>query len=263
MPEGDVLARLARLLTRTLGEDELIRSELRWPDAAGADFTGRRSTGTVSYGKHLLTRFDDGRTLHTHMRMDGVWRARRTRTPPEPLRQPRVRAVLATEQWTCVGADLGMLTVLRTGDEKRLLAHLGPNLMAEGDALDAALDLAARNFARQRGRAVGEVLLDQSVAAGIGTIYLAETLWRHRISPWRPADGVEDPRTVYATAAALMRRSADAYTLTATGSREQTTHVHGREGLACARCGQPIAIAQIGAPGMERPAFHCPVCQPE
>lgn len=263
MPEGDVLARLARLLTRSLGADVLIRCELRWPEAAGADFTGRRSIGTVSYGKHLLTRFEDGRTLHTHMRMDGVWRARTTRKPPEALRHPIVRAVLATEQRTCVGEQLGMLTVLRTRDEPRLLSHLGPNLMAEGEALDAALDLAAVNFARQRGHTVGEVLLDQSVAAGVGTIYLAETLWRHRISPWRPVEQVPDARAVYATAAALMRRSADAYTLTATGSRERTTHVHGRDGLACARCGQPIAVAPIGAPGMERPAFHCPVCQPD
>ena len=263
MPEGDVLARLARLLTRSLGEQVLVRSDLRWPGAAGADFTGQRSTGTVSYGKHLLTRFADGRTLHTHMRMDGVWRARSTRTPPEPLRQPMVRAVLATEQWTCVGEHLGMLTVLRTRDEPRLLAHLGPNLMAEGDALGAALDRAAENFGGQHGRPVGEVLLDQTVAAGIGTIYLAETLWRHQISPWRPAEQVPDALAVYATAAALMRRSADAYTLTATGSREQSTYVHGRDGLACARCGQAIAVAAIGRPGMERPAFHCPACQPD
>ncbi|WP_147916546.1 DNA-formamidopyrimidine glycosylase family protein [Ruania zhangjianzhongii] len=262
MPEGDVLARLARLLTRSLADQVLVRSDLRWPEAAGADFTGRRSTGTVSYGKHLLTRFDDGRTLHTHMRMDGVWRARTTRTPPEPLRQPRVRAVLATQQWTCVGEQLGMLTVLRTRDEARLLSHLGPNLMAQGEALDAALDLAAANFTRSRGRPAGEVLLDQSVAAGIGTIYLAETLWRHQISPWRMVELVPDARALYATAAALMRRSADAPTLTATGSREQSTHVHGREGLACARCGTPIAMASIGPSAMERPAFHCPACQP-
>lgn len=263
MPEGDVLARLARLLTRSLGDQQLVRSDLRWPGAAGADFTGQRSTGTVSYGKHLLTRFEDGRTLHTHMRMDGVWRARISRTPPEPLRQPMVRAVLATEQWTCVGEHLGMLTVLRTRDEPRLLGHLGPNLMTEGDALVAALDLAAENFAGQRERPVGEVLLDQSVAAGIGTIYLAETLWRHQISPWRAVELVPDARGLYATAAALMRRSADAATLTATGSRERTTHVHGREGLACARCGRPIAVAPIGRPAMERPAFHCPACQPD
>ena len=259
MPEGDVLARLARLLDRSLGQEALVRYELRWPGAAGVDLTGRVHLGSVSYGKHLLTRFDDGRTLHTHMRMDGVWRARRTRTPPEALRRPIVRAVLATEVWTCVGEALGMLTVLRTRDEQRLLARLGPNLMAEGNALDTALDQAAANFARQ----VGEVLLDQTVAAGIGTIYLAETLWRHRISPWRPAEQVSDARAVYATAAALMRRSADAYTLTATGSREQSTYVHGRDGLACPRCGAPIAVAPIGAPGMERPAFHCPACQPD
>src|SRR5699024_12532737 len=115
------------------------------------------------------------------MRMDGVWRARRTRTPPEPLRWPIVRAVLATAQWTCVGEQLGMLTVLRTTDERRLLARLGPDLMAKGEELEAALDLAAANLRRQRGRAVGEVLLDQAVAAGIGTSYPAANPSRPRI----------------------------------------------------------------------------------
>ncbi|UFU04192.1 Fpg/Nei family DNA glycosylase [Ruania suaedae] len=259
MPEGDVLRRVARRLTAALADLPLMRSELRWPGASGIDLVGRTSLGTVSYGKHLLTRFDDGRTVHSHLRMDGRWLVHRTRMPPQPFGRPLVRAVLATERWTCVGDELGMLEVVRTRDERRLLGHLGPDLMAD----DPDLARAAENLRGQGGRAVGAVLLDQSVAAGIGTIYLAETLWRHRISPWRPASGVEDPESVYGTAAALMRQSADAPTLTATGHRERPTPVHGRAGLLCHRCGSMIAVAPVGDPPYERPAFHCPACQPD
>jgi len=52
-----------------------MRSELRWPSVAGLTFEGRTVVGTHAYGKHLFTRFDDERTLHTHLRMEGVWYA--------------------------------------------------------------------------------------------------------------------------------------------------------------------------------------------
>ncbi|QOR72111.1 Fpg/Nei family DNA glycosylase [Ruania alkalisoli] len=257
MPEGDVLLRVARRLTAALADLPLVRVELRWPGVSDAELTGRTSLGTACYGKHLLTRLDDGHTLHTHLRMEGRWRIRHTTTPPERLGRPLVRAVLATQRWTCVGEELGMMDVLRTRDEPTLLGHLGPNLMAE----EPDVSRAAANLRTQGGRSIGAVLLDQRVAAGIGTIYLAETLWRHRISPWRPSNEVEDPESVFTTAAALMRRSADAPTLTATGLRERPTFVHDRAGLACPRCGGVIAVASVGEPPFDRPAYHCPACQ--
>src|SRR5699024_9725017 len=154
----------------------------------------------VSYGKHLLLRLADARTLHTHLRMDGAWHVRRTTAPPQRLPDPAIRAVLAHRDWTCIGTLLGMLDLVPTPAEAALLGHLGPDL------LDPAVDFAAvARRARDQGeRPIGEVLLDQRVAAGIGTIYLAESLWVRRISPWRPTSRVTDLERLYATAAALM-----------------------------------------------------------
>src|SRR5699024_1815672 len=56
VPEGDVLARVARRLTLALGTGPLVRTELRWPDLGGADLTGQRVRECVSYGKHLFLR---------------------------------------------------------------------------------------------------------------------------------------------------------------------------------------------------------------
>lgn len=254
-----MLLRVARRLTQALAGDELVRSELRWGSRGGVDLTGSRVRQTVSYGKHLLTRFDSGHTLRTHLRMDGTWEVRRTRTPPEGLGRPRIRAVLATAKWTCIGHQLGMLDLVRTADEHRLIGHLGPDLMAEAPDLDRAV----ANLLAQGERPIGEVLLDQRVAAGIGTIYLAETLWAHRISPWRPSAQVEDPGAVFATAARLMRRSADALELTATGDLApgRRTHVHARDGRLCRRCRAKIAVAPVGAAPTDRPGYYCPECQ--
>lgn len=263
MPEGDVVARVARRLSQALGNGPLSRCELRWPQLAGADLTGQTVRVVAGYGKHLFIRTDEGWTVHTHLRMDGTWRVRRTLTPPEPLRGRGVRAVLATAKWTCVGSHLGMLDLVRTRDEHRLIAHLGPDLMASGDEAARNVQIAARNLRDQGARAVGEVLLDQRVAAGIGTIYMAETLWEHRLNPWQPAESVPDAAAIYTTASALMRRSADGPELTATGllAPGMRTHVHGRARRPCRRCGAMIVEDTVGTPPYDRPVFYCPRCQ--
>lgn len=262
MPEGDVVLRTARRLTAALADGEITVSDLRWPTLAGLDLTGLISLGTHAYGKNLLTRFSDGRTLHTHLRMDGSWRVSATSSPtPTAIGGPRsmVRAVLATSAWTCVGHHLGMMALLRTRDEARLLAHLGPDVLADDydEATEAAIAVAIH---AQGDRAIGAVLLDQGVLAGLGTIYMAETLFRHRVSPWRAAADVPDPGALAATARRLMQASADARTAPGTRGSVQIV-AHGRAGAPCVRCTTPIREGRVGEPPYDRPAFFCPVCQ--
>lgn len=254
-----MVARVARRLGLALATGALTRSELRWADLGEANLTGQQVVGVAGYGKHLLIRTDAGWTLHSHLRMDGYWRVHRTAQPPAPLRHRSIRAVLATARWTCAGHHLGMLNLTRTSAEGRLMGHLGPDLMIP----EPDVELAARNARAHGQRAIGAVLLDQRVAAGIGTIYLAETLWRHQVSPWRPAAQVPELEEVYATASALMRRSAEAVEITATGDLGMRSFVHGREGGDCRRCQATIAVGEVGEPPYQRPAFYCPRCQPD
>jgi endonuclease-8 len=261
MPEGDILHRTAAALDRGLAGRTVLRAELRWPTAAGTTFEGRTVLGTVAYGKHLLTRFDDGRTLHTHLRMDGSWRIERTGTPPAAARSPFVRAVLGNDTWTAVGDHLGMLDVVHTRDERTLIGHLGPDVLADDFPTDGLTEALRRWSARGR-IPVAEVLLDQTVAAGIGTIYTAETLFARRLWPWTPAD-TTDAATLLMTARTLMARSVAAAVPTATGetARGRTSAVHGRFGRPCRRCGTVIAVGTARRPPMERPVFYCPTCQ--
>jgi endonuclease-8 len=260
MPEGDVVLRTARRLTQALAGGPLVRAELRWPSVAGANLLGARALETVSHGKHLLTRLDDGRTLHTHLRMEGTYQIRRTLPRPQPWPQHTVRVILATDRWTCVGISLGMVDLLATAQEASVIGHLGPDLMAD----DVDLATAAANLRAQGSRPIGEVLLDQRVAAGIGTIYTAETLWLHEINPWLPAGEVVEPVEVMATAARIMRRSADAPSITATGDPRpgHGTLAYGRVNLPCRRCGTPIREGRLGEPPSDRVTYWCPRCQP-
>src|SRR5690606_41882773 len=126
MPEGDAVYRTAARLRGALDGQALTRSDFRVPRHATADLTGRVVLGTVSRGKHLLTRVEGGLTVHTHLRMDGRWLV-----SPAGRCTPggdQVRLILANEQWQAVGLKLGMVDLLRTADEGRVVGHLGPDL---------------------------------------------------------------------------------------------------------------------------------------
>ncbi|MDM7832077.1 DNA-formamidopyrimidine glycosylase family protein [Cellulomonas edaphi] len=250
MPEGDVLRRTATRLDQALAGQQLTRAELRWPSVATVDLVGARVLGTEPYGKHLMTRFDDGRTLHTHLRMDGTWRTLRTGSPQAAARAPDIRAVLGTPQWTAVGRLLGMVDVVQTSDEHTLIGHLGPDILASSVDVDELL----RRWAGAGPRPVAEVLLDQRVVAGIGTVFMAESLFAEQIWPWTAADEVADPARLLLVARKQMRRSVLA--------DERPERVHGRLHRPCRRCGTAIAVGQANEPPYERPVFYCPRCQP-
>lgn len=164
MPEGDILRRTAAELDRALAGKVLLRAELRWPTVGGVDLVGRTVLGTAPYGKHLLTRFDDGWTLHTHLRMDGAWYVRRGDDPAVPVRDPKVRAVLATDGRLAVGRLLGMLDLVRTHDERSVIGHLGPDLLA--DEFEAAgVEEALTRYAARGATPVAEVLPADQVRA--------------------------------------------------------------------------------------------------
>lgn len=280
MPEGDILRRTAAELDRAFAGRPLLRAELRWPSAVGAQLVGRVVLGTRPYGKHLLTRLNDGRTLHTHLRMDGSWRVRPSNDAQRPVRDHRVRAVLAADGWLATGYLLGMLDVVPTRDEHTLVGHLGPDILDDtfdddgaatglppgrGGALgiDAqpgeragggpGLDEAMDRYATRGRMPVAEVLLDQRVVAGIGTIFTSESLFVERVWPWTPADEVRDPRRLLRRARALMRESVRAGI--------PPIRVHMRDGRPCVRCGTPIERVLVREPPMQRPIWWCRLCQ--
>ena len=263
MPEGDILRRTARTMGTALIGATLVRADLRWPSAAAVDLTGRTVTGVHSYGKHLLIRFDDDRTLHTHLRMDGSWRLARTGEAGAAGRGGFVRAVLGTARWTAIGNRLGMLDVVATRDEHTLLGHLGPDILA-ADFPTEGLGETLRRWSTRGATPVGEVLIDQTVVAGIGTLYMAESLFARGIWPWTPADQIADPATLLMTACTLMQRSVadDAPMSSRPGGRGQAAWVHSRSGRPCSRCGTTIEVGPVRQPPRERPAVFGPQCQP-
>jgi endonuclease-8 len=260
VPEGDVLRLTAARLTSALRGLPLVRAELRWPSVGAADLTGATALETSAYGKHLLTRFDDGRTLHTHLRMDGYWRIHRTGSRDASARNPAIRAVLATDAWTATGWHLGMLDLLRTHDEQRILNGLGPDVLGD-DFPSTGLSESSTRLVRDPERPLCDVLLDQRTVAGLGTIWMAESLFARRLWPWTPAGALsKDERDDLLRAARrLMERSVAVGRARGLGAVE--LHVHGRTGRPCHRCGTPISVGSANEKPYERPVYWCPACQ--
>lgn len=263
MPEGDVVWRTADRLHRALAGRELVTSDLRWPSLATVDLTGRTVTEVVARGKHLLLRTDGTPplTLHSHLRMEGSWHVHRTGEPWGTARSAhQVRAVLASVEWTAVGHRLGMLDLVATAQEATLVGHLGPDVL--GPDWDAGAVLTA--LSRQPDRAIGDALLDQRVLAGVGTMFMAETLFVRGLSPWTPVREVPDLGAVVATAHRLLDANRRRAVQATTGDLRpgEGTYVHSRSGRPCRRCGTSIRVAMIGVAPQERTAFYCPSCQP-
>ncbi|MDR1394289.1 MAG: hypothetical protein LBJ62_10060 [Bifidobacteriaceae bacterium] len=265
MPEGDILKRAAAHLNQALAGRRITYCLLRWPSLGGTDLTGQTVEAVSAYGKHVLMRLDSGYTFRSHLRMDGLWLIEpAVDGRPGPASRAQTwnsRAVLANESWVGIGHRLGMADLIRTHDLPYLIGHLGPDVMA--DQFDP--DLAAQRVLDQGQRGIGATLLDQRVVAGIGTIYMAETLFEWRVRPDRPTKDVPDVPGLLAHARQLLRRSAAARTPTATGVtiRGRTSLVHGRLHQPCRRCGTPIAVMRVGQAPLDRPAFYCPTCQPD
>lgn len=258
MPEGDVVWRTARQLDRALTGRVLTRSDFRVPRYATTNLTGRTVLGTISRGKHLLTRVEGDISVHTHLKMEGSWRV--GAAAGYPLRDHRIRLILANDQWQAVGYLLGVTEVVRTSREETVVGHLGPDLL--GPAFDA--DEAVRRLSADPGRSIGEALLDQRNLAGIGTIYRAETLFLRGVSPWRKVGDVTGLPELVEMARRLLDANKERAGTVTTGStaRGAELWVYGRAGRPCRRCGTILQRGHLGPVLEERLAVWCPRCQP-
>jgi endonuclease-8 len=260
VPEGDTVWRTARRLHRALAGEVVTLSDLRFPSVATTDLRGATTSEVVARGKHILHRLDSGLTLHSHLRMDGQWRVEPTERAAGWLHRPTLRAAVGTQHWVALGLQLGMLDVLATAHEERVVGHLGPDLLGpDWDPLRATANLAAS------GQPIGAGLLDQRNLAGVGTFWASEALFLERLGPWTAASRLEGPQV-----AALVERvhrlidvgkASAVQSSTGSDRRGESSYVHGRAGRPCRRCGTAVRVAMIGEPTRERTMFYCPGCQ--
>lgn len=183
MPEGHTLHRAAHDQSPMLAGQQLQVSSPQGRFAAGAALLdGIQCIAVEAYGKHLLYHFANQRALHIHLGLFGRFRAAKL-----PAREPRgavrVRMLSSTHVVDINGPNT--CEVLELPQLETLLARIGPDLLRS----DADVERAWVSIHKSR-VAIGQLLMDQSVVAGIGNIYRSEILWRQKVHPKTPGNQI-------------------------------------------------------------------------
>jgi DNA-formamidopyrimidine glycosylase len=279
MPEGHTLRRLANELTTAFAGRAVRVSSPQGRFAADAALLdGQTVASADSAGKHLFVEFPGERFVHVHLGLIGKFDVH-TGAPvvPPPVGQVRLRLVTvdgdAHADATASYADLrGATQCDLIGLEKRdaILARLGPDPLRT----DADPEKAWRRIARSH-RPIGDLLMDQEVIAGVGNVYRAEVLFRHRLHPLRPGETLRRSqfRAVWDDLVELMTEGV------ATGRIDTVrpehlpeamgraprrddhggeVYVYRRTGQPCHVCGKKVRTEVL----VGRNLFWCPSCQP-
>ncbi|GAB2881804.1 Fpg/Nei family DNA glycosylase [Nocardioides pacificus] len=273
MPEGHTLHRLARDLSHAFaGRDVRVGSpQGRFADAA-ALVDGSVLDGAAAWGKHLFLTFAGERFVHVHLGLYGKFAVHHgVDEVPDPVGQVRLRLVSLDRPASY--ADLrGATTCALLTREQRdaVIARIGPDPLRP----DADWTRAWERIRRSR-TSVGALLMDQSVLAGVGNVYRAEVLFRHRIDPQRAGRTlrVSQFRAIWDDLVELMALGVETnridtvrpeHTPEAMG-RPPRVDDHGGEVYVYRRSGQPCHVCGTGVRTevmAARNLFWCPRCQP-
>jgi endonuclease VIII len=261
LPEGDTIFRTAVSLRRWLGGRVVTAATAAKARVDLSPVVGRRVERVEAQGKHLLIHFSEGLVLHTHMRMTGSWHVyptgERWRKPPS---QARVVIETGERLAVCFNAPVVELLTPKEHAGHGALRRLGPDLLGP-QPLDQ-VEIRARARASDAST-VGELLLDQTVVAGIGNIYRCESLFLCRVDPHRPTSDLDDATIEHlvTTAARLLRANAvtSAFDRSFDGGPDRPW-VYKRSGRPCRRCGATIRRELLGL--QARAVYWCPACQP-
>lgn len=279
LPEVETVRRglLPVLEGAVIARAEVNRPDLRWPlpERMAERLTGRRVTALRRRSKYILADLDSGETLLVHLGMSGRMLISGTQLGtfyhdhPAPQKHDHVvlhmgsGARITFNDARRFGA-MDLMPTDRAADHP-LLAGLGPEPF--GNDFNEPY-LAGRLKGRKT--PIKAALLDQRIIAGLGNIYVAETLYRARISPLRLAGDLAEP-AVHALVPLVREVLAEAIEAGGSSLRDfrqasgelgyfsKHFQVYDREGQPCETPGCTGTVTRTVQSG--RSSFWCPACQ--
>jgi formamidopyrimidine-DNA glycosylase len=251
--DGEIIARA-----------EARRADLRWPIPVDLRqrLTGARVTGLGRRAKYGLIHTDRDDVLIFHLGMSGRWRV----DPAEIEKHDHF--ILETGAGRVVALNdhrrFGSLDIVRSDelDAFRHFVAMGPEPLSDdfdAKALQAAI--------KGRAAPIKAMLLNQSIVAGLGNIYVCEALHMAGISPTLAAGRLTRPR-IERLVIAIKEVLAAAIKVGGSTLRDFAAPdgelgyfakdwlVYGREGEAC-HCGATVQRRVDSG----RSTFYCAKCQ--
>jgi len=268
LPEVEALAH--HLRANAVGHpvarvDPASMSALKTFDPPASALVGRTVTGAARHGK-FLDLDCDGLHLVTHLSRAGWlrWHDSASTVPPKPTGKGPIALRVHLDEVGGPGFDL-----TEAGTQKRLavyvvtdpaqvpgIARLGP------DALGLTRDDLAKLLAGRTER-IKNLIVDQSVLAGVGNAYSDEILHVAKLSPYAVAGRLDDAK-LDALYTALHQVLSDAVTRSVgqdaarlKGEKRSGLRVHARTGLPCPVCGDTVREVSFA----DRSFQYCPTCQ--
>jgi formamidopyrimidine-DNA glycosylase len=267
LPEVECILNSLRLLLkgRVLAAFEVFdATALASPAAAFEELVGRRLERLERRGKYLLWCFEHNRLLVVHLRMTGGFAL----VEPDEAAHPHHRLRLTFEglPQKLVFRDyrrFGRFLLAPEGDTARVpgLKDLGPEPLGMSPG-----DLAKRLGQRKIGAKAA--LLRQDLVAGLGNIYVDETLFRAGVHPRQDLSRLDEAAwtRLHGVMRAVLQEAITCGGTTiinfqgvhgGAGEFREHLQVYGRAGRPCVQCGHTVHKEKIAGRG----THFCPNCQ--
>lgn len=267
MPEGHTLHRLADELRATYAGRVVSSSSPQGRfGSEAARLDGRVLEGTEAWGKHLFVSFADvPEQAHVHLGLYGSF----------VIGAGTGHPVAGQVRWRIESgstADLrgpSACELLAPPEVDAIMARLGPDpLRADADPDRAWIRIHRSSVP------IAALLMDQAVLAGVGNVYRAEILHRHRVAPMTAGRRIPRGRweAMWSDLVELMRdgvRTGRIDTVRPEHEPEAMgrapraddhggeVYVYRRDGQPCLVCGTPVRRRVLAG----RNLFWCPSCQ--
>jgi len=262
MPEGHTVHRTANSFNKDFSNKKVKVFSPQGRFTQAQLVSGKKLSEAKAHGKQLFLHFGKA-IVRIHLGIYGKWSFQQfSSQPPEPVGEVRAR-FLVTNQL----ADLRGPTACEVIDEIQLqevLRKLGPDPLAkdhQGKNLERFLEKA-----HSSSRSIAELLMNQSVIAGVGNVYRAELLYRAKLNPHLPGKKVpkEFLEAIWLDAQRLMpigvrtgiMLTRDGY-LKGKPELEDRYYVYKRAGERCRECSGKVVMEVLAA----RKLYFCPRCQ--
>lgn len=231
--------------------------------------TGRTVTAVETYGKAMLTRFDNGLNIYSHNQLYGIWKVFDTGKMPETKRQ--LRLAIHNDEKSALLYSASDIEVLQDWEVPThpFINKIGPDLLNPDITVE---QVAERYMSDQfKKRRLATILLDQGFLAGIGNYLRSEILYVACVHPkMRPIDCTAEQINLLAKASVELTRQSyetrgitNELKLVAQLKKDGLTRaeyrffIFNREDKPCYSCGRPITKEIHGS----RRLYLCPHCQ--
>lgn len=216
------------------------------------------------YGKYLLFRLGD-LTIVSHLRMEGKYRLI---TADAPREKHEHLQFIFTDGSALRYDDVrkfGRLQLVETGTERIVtgIKHLGPEALSP----EFTEDYFAKAL-KKKTKKIKNLLLDQTVVAGLGNIYVDEVLWQAKINPVAESKDLtkQQVQDLYEAINSTIKEAIKLGGTTVhsflnaegqAGGYQDRLEVYGRAGEDCLRCGGKLVKIKVNGRG----TTYCPNCQ--